>query len=429
MRLAELQGQDPRIIERALADLTDDEAEALLYAWEEWAREDQLPPGWDWSVWLLLAGRGAGKTRAGAEWVRAQINQGASRVALVAPTAADVRDTMVEGESGLLAIHPPRERPTYEPSKRRVTWSNGAIATLFSADEPDRLRGPQHEAAWCDELAAWRYLEDAWSNLMMGLRLGASRAVVTTTPRPIKLLRDMLQRDSVAVTRANTRANLANLSRTFREQILTQYEGTRLGRQELDAEILDDVPGALWSRDLIESTRIQEAPDLRRVVVGVDPAATDSEDADQTGIVVVGLGRDGHGYVLDDRTLRASPDGWAQQVAQAYHDWQADRIVAERNNGGDMVSYTLRTVDRRLPVTTVHAARAKLTRAEPVAALYEQGRIHHVGRLDHLEDELCIYDGSGASPDRLDALVWAATELMLGEQRRTVEQVEIGGMI
>lgn len=428
MRLADLQGQSPQALDKALAELREDEAEALLYAWEEWARDDQIPPDWDWNVWLLLAGRGAGKTRSGAEWVRQQVERGARRIALVAPTAADVRDTMVEGESGLLAIHPPRERPTYEPSKRRVTWSNGAIATLFSADEPDRLRGPQHEAAWCDELAAWRYLEDAWANLMMGLRLGQSRAVVTTTPRPIRLLRDLLQRDSVAVTRANTRANLGNLSRTFRDQIIAQYEGTRLGRQELDAEILDDVPGALWTRDLIEATRVQQAPDLRRVVVGVDPAATGSDTADQTGIVVVGLGRDGHGYVLGDYTLRATPDGWAQEAARAYHEHEADRIIAERNQGGDMVTHTLRTVDSRLPVSTVHASKGKVTRAEPVAALYEQGKVHHVGRHDSLEDEQCIYDGSGDSPDRMDALVWAVTELMLGEDRR-VQSKPIRGLV
>lgn len=428
MRLADLRGQSPEVVQRALAQLTDDEAEALLYAWREWAREDQLPPEWAWNVWLLLAGRGAGKTRAGAEWIREQVAQGVRRIALVAPTAADVRDTMVEGESGILAVHPPAERPLYEPSKRRLTWPNGAQATLFSADEPDRLRGPQHEAAWCDELAAWRYLDESWANLMMGLRLGRSQAVVTTTPRPLTLLRDMLQRDSVAVTRANTRANLANLSKTFRDQIIAQYEGTRLGRQELDAEILDDVPGALWSRDLIEATRVQAAPELIRIVVGVDPAATSTEDSDQTGIIVAGLGVDGHGYVIADYSLRATPDGWAQEVARAYREHGADRIIAERNQGGEMVTHTIRTVDHRLPVSTVHASRGKQTRAEPISALYEQGKVHHVGRLDALEDEQCIYDGTGDSPDRLDAAVWALTELMLSS-RVKAQQGHIEGMI
>lgn len=386
-----------------------------LADWVVQAREDQLAPPGDWTVWLLLAGRGAGKTRAGAEWVKQQVDAGAQRIALVAPTAADVRDTMVEGESGLLSVYPPGRRPHYESSKRRITWPHGAIATLFSADEPDRLRGPQHEAAWADELAAWNRADDAWANLMMGLRLGQSRCCVTTTPRPIPIIRSLMDRADadVAVTRASTRANFGNLSRAFREQIIAQYEGTRLGRQELDAEILEDVPGALWSRDMIEAQRAATVPTLKRIVVGVDPAATSGDSADHTGVVVAGVDHAGQGYVLEDRSLRASPDGWGREAVQAYHRWQADRIVAEKNQGGEMVQSVMRTVDRQVPIKLVHASRGKQTRAEPVAALYEQGKVYHAARLDRLEDEMCSYDGEGDSPDRLDASVWGLTELML----------------
>ena len=394
---------------------------ATKYVPDDWlalAREDQLAPDGDWSVWMMLAGRGAGKTRAGAEWVKQQVDAGAMRIALVAPTAADVRDTMVEGSSGLLSVYAEADRPNYEPSKRRITWPGGAIATLFSADEPDRLRGPQHEIAWADELAAWNRADDAWANLMMGLRLGASRVCVTTTPRPTPLIRDLVKRDGkdVAVTRASTRANFPNLSETFKNQIIAQYEGTRLGRQELDAEILDDVPGALWTRELVEKSRQSENGDRRRVVIGVDPAATSSETSDHTGIVVAALGTDGRGYVLEDASLRATPNRWGSVVSKLMDAYDADRIVAEKNNGGDMVRYVLQTVRPDAPVTLVHAKRNKITRAEPIAALYEQGKVHHPNPLPALEDEMCSYDGSGDSPDRLDAAVWALTSLMLGNQ-------------
>jgi len=387
--------------------------------WLALAREDQLAPDSDWSVWMMLAGRGAGKTRAGAEWVKQQVDAGAMRIALVAPTAADVRDTMVEGSSGLLSVYAEDERPTYEPSKRRITWPGGAIATLFSADEPDRLRGPQEEVAWADELAAWNRADDAWANLMMGLRLGQSRVCVTTTPRPTPIIRDLVKRNGadVAITRASTRANFANLSETFRNQIIAQYEGTRLGRQELDAEVLEDVPGALWSRDLIEQLRAKSVPTLQRIVVGVDPAASNNEASDHTGVVVAGVDHSGQGYVLEDCSLKASPHGWAREAVNAYTRWQADRIVAEKNQGGEMVANTLRTVENGVAVKLVHASRGKQTRAEPVAALYEQNRVYHAARLDELEDEMCSYDGDGESPDRLDAAVWALTELMLGKER------------
>lgn len=383
------------------------------------ARENQKAPAGDWRVWLLMAGRGFGKTRTGAEWVRRQVNtRQARRIALVGPTAADVRDVMVEGPAGILAISPefdPAGRPKYEPSKRRLSWPNGAVASLYSADEPDRLRGPQHDAAWCDELAAWRR-PDAWDMLMLGLRLGHDpRCVVTTTPRPVAHIRALLAAKTTSVTRGSTYDNLDNLAPAFRDQIITQYEGTRLGRQELHAEILDDVPGALWQRALLDNSRVTAFPDLVRIVVGVDPAASDNEGAAETGIIVAGIGTDGHGYVLDDLSLRASPAGWAAQVVAGYHKLKADRIVAERNNGGDMVAHTIRTADRTVAVKQVWAARGKLVRAEPIAALYEQARVHHVGLLADLEDQLCGWVPGEKSPDRLDALVWALTDLMLDD--------------
>ena len=389
----------------------------MLYDWPFWARPNQLPPQGDWRVWLLLAGRGFGKSRTGAEWVREQVESGRSRrIALVAPTAADVRDVMIEGESGLLAICPPWNMPVYESSKRRLTWPNGAIATTYSAEEPDRLRGPQHDAAWCDEVAAWRYPE-TWDMLMFGLRLGVDpRCVVTTTPKPIPIVRNLLKSPTTAITRGSTYENRANLAEAFFEQIVAQYEGTRLGRQELYAEVLDDVEGALWTRALIDQHRVKVAPELKRIVVAIDPAITASDDSDETGIVVAGLGVDNHGYALDDLSLRASPDGWARRAVAAYHARKADRIVAEVNQGGDMVEYTIRTVDPRASIKKVHAARGKQTRAEPIVALYEQGRIHHVGVLPQLEEQMCNWVPGMDSPDRMDAAVWAFTELMLGQR-------------
>jgi phage terminase large subunit-like protein len=384
------------------------------YDWAQQGRPHQHAPLGDWRTWLILAGRGWGKTRTGAEWVRALAEAGTvARIALVAPTAADARDVMVEGESGLLAISPPHYRPLYEPSKRRVTWPNGVMATTYSADEPDRLRGPQHGAAWSDEIAVWKSPE-TFDMLQLGLRLGADpRQVVTTTPRPVKVLRDLLKQASTVVTRGSTYENQANLAPAFLEQIVTRYEGTRMGRQELQGELLDDAEGALWQRVQFDERRW--APDLRRVVVAVDPAATSGEDSDETGIVVAGVGVDGQGYVLDDRSCRLSPDGWARRAIQAFDDYQADRVIVEVNNGGEMVSQTLRTIRPTLPITAVHASRGKQARAEPVAALYEQRRVWHTAPFDLLEDQLCTWTpASGQSPDRLDALVWALTELMVG---------------
>lgn len=399
----------------ALASLTDREAIELAYHWPSQARPSQLAPGGDWRTWLVLAGRGFGKTRTGAEWIRDRIESGrCHRLAVVAPTAADARDVAVEGESGILAICHPDRRPVYEPSKRRLTWPTGAMATLYSADEPDRLRGPQHDGAWCDELAAWRYGQEAWDMLMMGLRLGADpRAVVTTTPRPTKQIKALLADPTTHVTRGSTYDNRANLPAAFLAQILSRYEGTRLGRQELHAEILEDVEGALWTHALIDSHRVSEAPELRRIVVAIDPAVTATEGSDETGIVVAGVGADGHGYVLADASGRYTPLMWARKALTLYELHRADRIVAETNNGGDLVEINLRTVQQQVPLKRVHASRGKVTRAEPIAALYEQGRVHHVGILGQLEDQLTSWVPGNGSPDRLDALVWALSDLML----------------
>lgn len=392
-----------------------------------------MAPDGDWLTWLILAGRGFGKTRTGAEWAREELKAGASRLGLIAPTASDARDVMVEGESGLLAVcwagdrthaGEPLGRPQYEPSKRRLTWANGAIATLFSAEEPERLRGPQHDRLWCDELAAWKYLRETWDMAMFGLRLGERpRTCITTTPKPLPLVKEIAKDPRTVVTRGSTFDNAINLAPTFLKAIKDKYEGTRLGRQELNAEILDDLPGALWTRDAIDKTRVKHAPEMQRIVVAVDPSGTKGEatreEGDDIGIVVAGLGIDGRGYVLADRTCNLSPAGWGRRAANAYHEYAADRIVAERNFGGAMVEHVVRTTDRDVAYKEVVASRGKVARAEPVAALYEQGRVSHVGSFPDLEDQMCMigpdgYIGEG-SPDRADAAVWAITELMLGD--------------
>lgn len=406
-----------------LSTLTDEKRADVHYWWHApWnARDKQLLPDGDWSLWLILCGRGWGKNRTLSEGVRTLVESGEyGRLGLIARTAADVRDTMVEGESGILAAFPSPRRPHYEPSKRRITFENGAIATTYSADEPDRLRGPQHDAIAADEIASWRYI-DTWDMAMLGLRLGKRPiAIALTTPRPIPLLKRLMADPRTHLTRGTTYENLNNLAPTFRAQIMSQYEGTRLGRQELEGEILDDMPGALWTRATLEAGRKTKTPPLIRKVVAVDPAISSGEESNETGIVVAGIGGDGKGYVLDDVTIKATPDGWAKQAISAYHRWEADRIVYEENQGGDMVAHTLRTVEANIPLKAVHASKGKQARAEPVAALYEQDKVHHVGMFGELEDQLCSWVPGDTSPDRLDALVWAFTDLMLGAQARVL---------
>lgn len=387
-------------------------------------RPSQMTPPGDWRTWLILAGRGWGKTLAGAEDVKHYgMTRPNSRIAIVARTFADARDTCVEGESGLLSCLPDDAILTWNRSLGELILNNGTRYKLFSADEPNRLRGPQHHRAWSDEPASWgmgtkdTQWPPAWDMLQFGLRLGDDpKNVATTTPRPIKLIRHLLNDERTYVTRGSTSENADNLAPAFLDQIVARYAGTRLGRQELDAELLDDVPGALWTYAMLEDRR--PAPDLARVVVAIDPAVTSGEDSDESGIVVAGLGVDGRGYVLADRSCRLSPDGWARRAVAAFDDLAADLVVAEVNNGGDMVESTIKTVRKTLPYKKIHASRGKQTRAQPVAALYEQGRVSHVEVFPELEEQLTTWTPeSGTSPDRLDALVWALTELMVNGKR------------
>ncbi len=388
--------------------------ERLLRRWDVWGRPEQQPPPGEWRTWLILAGRGWGKSRTGAEWVRAMATRGrARRIALVARTAADVRDVLIEGESGLLAIHRADERPVWEPSRRRLTWPNGAIATTYSADEPDQLRGPQHDSAWVDEICAWRY-PDAWDQLQLGLRLGDDpRVVATTTPRPTALVRSLLAAPSTVVTRGRTADNARNLAPGVVEALSARYAGTRLGRQELDGEVLDDTPGALWTRAMIDSGQARNSPELRRVVVALDPSVAADGGGDECGIVVAGVDFEGRAWVLRDGSGNLSPADWSRRAVALAEEHAADCIVAESNQGGALVEQTLRAAGARTRVRLVHAARGKRARAEPVAALYEQGRVKHLPGLQRLEDELCTWSSAAGdpSPNRLDALVWACFDL------------------
>lgn len=387
----------------------------LKHDWRFWARAPQWPPDGDWTTWLILGGRGAGKTRAGAEWVRRQVRTGrAAHIALVGEDYADAREVMVDGTSGLAALGPADERPRFEPTRRRLVWPNGAVATLFSASDPEALRGPQFDAAWCDEAGKWPDAESAWAMLQFGLRLGERpRQVVTTTPRAVPLVRKLLADRQVKVSRTATYDNRANLAEAFFSTVIRTYEGTRLGRQELDGDLLEDDPDALWSRAMIERVRVRAAPDCVRIVVGVDPPASSASSADECGIVAAGEGVDGLIYVLADRSRpRAKPADWARRVAALYEQVKADRVVAEVNQGGEMVASVLHQVAPHLPVRQVRATRSKRVRAEPVAALYEQGRVRHAGLFAELEDQMCTFTGKGKSPDRLDALVWAVSDLM-----------------
>ena len=387
------------------------------YNWPLHARLNQAPPLGSWSIWLLLAGRGFGKTRTGAEWVRARVESGRStRIALVARTPVDARDVMILGESGLLNVSPPWSKPVYEPSKRKLTWPNGAAAYQFSSYEPDQLRGPQFDAAWCDELASWEYPRETWDNLAFALRLGADpRCVVTTTPKPIALLRELVANPEVRVTRGTSYDNEENLTQLFFSHIRSRYAGTRTGRQEIYAELLDQAEDALWQRHWIDDARITLQPEsLSRVVVAIDPAVTSNPKSSETGIVVAGVDRQRHCYVLADRSGRMTPNAWANRAISLFEEFKADRIIGETNNGGDMVKEVLRNASgRRMPFKAVTASRGKYARAEPIAALYEQGKIHHVGPFPDLEDQMCTWTPSSSepSPDRIDALVWALSDL------------------
>lgn len=413
----------PDDIAAIVAELDDAEALALCYDWRGmWARPEQLPPAGDWRTWLIQAGRGYGKTRTGAETIREWTNDGEAVIALIGPTSADCRDVMVEGESGLLSVFPPEERPLYQPSKRRVAFASGAVAYVYSAEEPERLRGPQHSGAWCDEIAVYPKPKELWDNLAFGLRLGNDpRIVATTTPRPLPWLKQLAADPMTRVTRGSTFDNAANLPASTLAEFERVYGGTRIGRQELMGELLAEADGALWTRDVIERGRVREHPELVRIVVAIDPSTTAGENSDECGIVAAGLGVDDHGYILADRSGVFAPDEWAHRSVSLFDDLDADKIIAEVNNGGDLVEAVIRTVRVNVAYEKVHASRGKTARAEPVAALYEQGKVHHVGGFAQLEDEMTAFVPGALtrSPNRADALVWALTWLMVGKGRKT----------
>ena len=368
---------------------------------------------------MTLAGRGWGKTRTGAEWVRSLCeNTPGLRVALVSRTAADARDVMIEGESGLLSVCPPWNKPEYFKSTRRVVWPNGSMAIAYSAEKPEMLRGPQHHHAWCDELAAWTY-DEAWDQLQFGLRLGSNpKILVTTTPTPTELIRNLAKDKTTALVSGSTFDNKTNLAPHFLKKILAKYEGTRLGEQELFGRILDDIQGALWKYDVLKRIDADKVPPLKRVVTAVDPAVTNNKNSDETGIITAGIDRENKIYVWGDFSIKASADTWARRSIAAYDEYRCDLLVGEVNNGGDLVEAVIRTHDRknRINYKAVRASRGKFTRAEPIAALYEQGRVYHVGIFKDLEEQMCSYvpGVTKKSPDRMDALVWAITSLIEG---------------
>jgi phage terminase large subunit-like protein len=413
--------------EARIASLSYQAAMHLRTDWEFWARDQQwLPefnanprtPDGSWTTWCIDAGRGFGKTRTGVETVKIWVKD-YEFVNLVGATTDDARTIMIEGESGILRMCAKSERPIYSPAKRELAWPNGAKSIIFTADEPDRLRGKQHMKVWGDEVSSWRY-RDSWDQMMLGLRLGSCPQVVaTTTPKPTKLMKEILADPNTLITKGSTYDNKKNLSPKFFSHVITKYEGTRLGRQELHAELLDENPNALWTQDLIDKYRVtpeQVPKDLLRIAVGVDPAATSNEDSDETGIVVGGRDQREapHFYIFEDASIAmASPDTWATRVVDTYKTWHADRVVGEVNNGGEMVEAVIRHKMPLISYSSVHATRGKVVRAEPIAALYEQGRVHHVGFFGMLEAQMCDWDPSMVeeSPDRMDALVWLLTEL------------------
>lgn len=399
------------------------QVQGVAASWRLWGRATQKEPAGDWRTWLMMAGRGFGKTRAGAEWITGLALKGdaQTRLALVGATIDEARRVMIEGESGILSVGLDGDVPVWEPSLGRLRWPTGAEAQLFSASNPESLRGPQHHFAWCDEIAKWSFAAATWDNLQLGLRLGVRpRVLVTTTPRPVPVLKTLIADPATVVTTGRTADNAA-LSPAFAEWVTGQFAGTRLGRQELDGELIEEAEGALWTRSVIEDCRLRVRPEVQRVVIGVDPPAGIGGDA--CGIVVCALGHDGQSYVIEDASVAGlAPEGWARAVAEAAARHGADRVIAEANNGGAMVTAVLRAADAGLPVTLVHAARGKSARAEPVAMLYARGRVKHVGAFPALEDELCGliagggYEGPGRSPDRADALVWAMHALALGRR-------------
>lgn len=418
-----------------IQSLTEAQATELLWDWQAWARPNQLAPAGDWMTWLVLAGRGFGKTRCGAEWVRDNVTtKRAGSIALIAETQKDLEEVMCFGVSGIASVFPPHQKPKITKKPIKIEFHTGAIAHGYNATEPDQLRGPNFDLAWGDELAKWRYARETWDQLQFGLRLGNHpRQIITTTPRPIPILKEILASITTVVTRGITTDNHANLAPSFIDYITGKYGGTRLGRQELSAEILDDVPDALWTRAALDRDRINQSklPTLKRVVVAIDPAAklnSVPEDGAATGIVVAGVGEDGRGYVLDDATCRESPNGWARKAVACFDRYEGDCIVGEVNNGGDMVAAVVKAVRPTAPFKAVHASKGKWTRAEPISSLYEQGRISHVGTFASLEDEMVNFGHNGmagdASPDRVDALVWALTELFPAIVKKPVKVVE-----
>jgi len=406
--------------------MTNEEAADILYDWNYWARPKQLEPEGDWLTWLILTGRAWGKTRTAAEWVISKARKKAKHIALIGQTVADVRDTMIKiGPSSILKISRPDFMPEYTPSNRTLIWPNGVVATTYSGDNPDQVRGPSHDIVWIDELAKFRYPDDIWSNLRFGLREGEDmRILVTTTPRPIRLIKSLVNDPDTIVVRGSTYENKDNLPDKYFDYVITPYIGTRLGQQEIEGKILGDNPNALWSRAILDKNRVAKYPELIRIVVAVDPGIkstkeeTEDEEPAETGIIVAGLGSDKHGYVLADCSLVGSPDKWGKQVVAAFYQYKADRVVAEINQGGEMVEYVIHSIDKDIPFKGVHASRGKYVRAEPISALDEQGRIHHVGNFIDMEDQLCEWVPGEKSPDRLDARVWGFTELMLEEQGR-----------
>ena len=431
---ARLAALPPNERERVLAQLNGETAQAVLYDWSFWARPDQLPPPGSWRYWVLRGGRGGGKTRSVAEWVRNGVESGTRRaVGLVGPTMDDVRKFMVEGPSGLLSVAPPWARTVYEPANHRLMWPNGAMAYTFSSEEPDRLRGPNLDAAWCDELCSFENLESVWTTLNMAVRLPGPRGdraqiVISTTPRPLQLFKEILADPATVTTRSKTSDNAPNLDRETVAYLHRKYAGTTLGRQELDAEILDDSEGALWNRGLIDKNRVEPRTAPRfydRVVVALDPAVSYGPQSDETGIVAAGLLRDkGEAHVIEDRSGRTSPQGWARAAIELAHRHLADCVCYEQNVGGRLVESVIRQFDRNVRLRAVHAKRGKALRAEPVVALYEEGRVKHVGVLAALEDQMCEWepDSGMGSPDRLDALVYAITELLVKPRSTLVEQ-------